>query len=60
MKACAFFGHRDGLYENKRQIIKELVTDLIKNLTVKLTITGKILITITDILKIVLFLIWGK
>ena len=31
MKACAFFGHRDGLYENKRQIIKELVTDLIKN-----------------------------
>jgi hypothetical protein len=30
MKACAFFGHRDGLYEDKRQIIKEIVRDLIE------------------------------
>lgn len=30
MKACAFFGHRDGLYESKREIVKEIVTDLIE------------------------------
>ena len=31
MKACAFFGHRDGLYESERQRIQEIVADLIKN-----------------------------
>ena len=31
MKSCAFFGHRDGLYESERQRIKETVIALIKN-----------------------------
>ena len=30
MKACTFFGHRDGLYESKREIVKKIVTDLIE------------------------------